>query len=201
MSSTSGVRMKKMQERLLHLTLRSMRILNNGNRKFIYAKNWPFFAPSCSRVRNENTREERFRGVIEGGKIQSLSESHYLWKGSRQENRLATAAAFSKEPLEFWLPLCYRDIGYYMSHLVPFSFWWVRQPSRSSSNYTHLMMMPSLIEAPLGRVHSSILWALIPLSIRYEMYDVSVHNSKSTAKLVFIYKSVCWPGVRWSLYP
>lgn len=58
------------------------------------------------------------------------------------------------------------------------------------------MMMPSLIEAPLGRVHSSILWALIPLSIRYEMYDVSVHNSKSTAKLVFIYKSVCWPGVR-----
>lgn len=51
--------------------------------------------------RNGNIIQKRFRGVVEGGNIQSLSESNCLQKGSREERRLATAAEFSEEPLEF----------------------------------------------------------------------------------------------------
>ena len=96
MSSTSRPGWRKVQERFLYLTFRSMRILiNDGNRKLTYTKNWPFFALSCLGVRNGNTKQER--GVVNGGNTQ-LSESYCLQKSSREEGELATAAEASEEP-------------------------------------------------------------------------------------------------------
>lgn len=55
------------------------------------------------------------------------------------------------------------------------------------------MMLPSVTEAFPG--HSSLFHP--PGSHRlnvYERCEGSVHTSKSTEKLVFVYKSVCWSG-------
>lgn len=52
--------MKKGTGRILHLTLKSVRILiNYDKRRLIYAKILSFFALSCSRVRNGNSKDLR----------------------------------------------------------------------------------------------------------------------------------------------
>lgn len=78
--------MNRTTMRLFLLNFRSMRFLmNNGSRRLIYAKNVPFVL-SCSGVRSGNIIQKRFRGVVEGGNIQSLSESHCLQKGSEKKD-------------------------------------------------------------------------------------------------------------------
>lgn len=94
-----------MQGNLLPITLKSMRILiNNVNRKLTYTKNWPFFVLSCSGVRNGIIRQERIRGIVEGGNIQLLSKRHCLPRSPEEEGGLAGATTLSKEPPEYNIP-------------------------------------------------------------------------------------------------
>lgn len=186
-----------MQGNLLPITLKSMRILiNNVNRKLTYTKNWPFFVLSCSGVRNGIIRQERIRGIMEGGNIQLLSKRHCLPRSPEEEGGLAGAATLSKEPPEYNIP----------SALEP-------QDTTDSAccfSLTGLLLWLVRLQAafkiqfqlhPLDDGQSSLLSALPPLSMRNEWYELSVHTSKSTAKPVFIYKSLCCSGALCSLYP